>query len=168
MLLIAWIAGEGDPGWQTFDVWLAFEFPPLISNDPRENGSLLPAGTYSIVDSINPEFPLAAEVKDGDSTDGTPIILAKQDHTKQQNVRNQYAFYLFSSFRVLNVPCTQWKVTFTPETKHYSFQNVASESLAQTNWPPISSQTLIGSRSPAVLGTTSTWTVTTDRDGTFT
>ena len=106
MLLIAWIAGEGDSGWQSFDVWLAFEFPPLISNDPRENGSLLPAGTYSIVGSINPEFPLAAEVKDGDSTDGTPIILTKQGHTEQQNVRNQYAFYLFSGFRVLIVPCT--------------------------------------------------------------
>ena len=168
MLLIAWIAGEGDPAWQSFDVWLAFEFPPLISNDPRENGSLLPAGTYSIVNPIGLAIPLAAEVKDGDSTDGTAVILAQQDNTKKQNVCNQYGFYLFSGFYVLIVPCTQWKVTFIPETKHYSFENVASGSLAQTNWPPISSQTLIGSRSPAVLGTTSIWTVTADSDNTYT
>ncbi len=34
-------------------------------------------------------FLLAAEVEDGDSTDGAPIVLARQNPGRQQKVRNQ-------------------------------------------------------------------------------
>ena len=85
VLPTAWIAGAGDPARQAFDVWLAFEFPPLVSNVPRETSSLLPPGTYRIV---NPMFLLAADVEDGDSTDGTPVVLSRQNPDRQQKVCN--------------------------------------------------------------------------------
>ena len=163
VLPTAWIAGAGDPAHQAFDVWLAFEFPPLVSKVPRETSSLLPPGTYRIV---NPMFLLAAEVEDGDSTDGTPVVFSRQNPGRQQKVRNQDVLRVL--FVLKSFPCAQWQVSFTSETKHYTLQNVASGSFAQTKWPPIASQTLVGSRSPAALGITSTWTITTEGDGLYT
>jgi hypothetical protein len=98
VLPTAWIAGAGDPEYQAFDVWLAFEFPPLVSKVPRENASSLHPGTYRIV---NPMFLLAAEVEEGDSTDGTPIVLARQNPGRQQKVRNRDVLRLFFHFRAL-------------------------------------------------------------------
>ena len=86
VLPTAWIAGAGDPAHQAFDVWVAFEFPPLVSKAPREASALLPPGMYRVV---NPMFLLAAEVEDGDSTDGTPIVLSRQNPGRQQKVRNR-------------------------------------------------------------------------------
>lgn len=96
VLPTAWIAGAGDPAHQAFDVWLAFEFPPLVSKAPRETSALLPPGMYRVV---NPMFLLAAEVKDGDSTDGTPIVISRQNPGRQQKVRNRAVLHPF--FRVL-------------------------------------------------------------------
>jgi hypothetical protein len=100
VLLTAWIAGEGDPANQAFDVWLAFEFPSLVSKVPRENTALLQPGKYRIV---NPMFLLAAEVEDGDPTDGTPIVLTRQNPGRQQKVRNRGVLRLFFCSRVLNL-----------------------------------------------------------------
>ena len=99
VLPTAWIAGEGDPAHQAFDVWLAFEFPPLVSKAPRETSASLLPGAYRIV---NPMFLLAAEVEDGDSTDGTPIIVSRQNPGRQQKVRNRDVRRLFFRFPALN------------------------------------------------------------------
>ena len=99
VLFTAWIAGAGDPDNQAFDVWLAFEFPPLISKVPRENATSLHPGTYRIV---NPMFILAAEVEDGDSTDGTPIILARQNPGRLQKVRDRDVPRMFFRLCALN------------------------------------------------------------------
>jgi len=92
------IAGEGDPEHQAFDVWLAFEFPPLVSNLSRETASLLPPGTYRIVHLMF----LGAEVEGGDSTDGTSTVLGRQDPGRQHKVLNQDVLRLFLLLRALN------------------------------------------------------------------
>jgi len=82
----AWITGEGDPEHQVFDVWLAFEFPPLVSKLPKETASLLPPGTHR---TVNPMFLLGTEVEGGDSNDGTLIVLGRQNPGRQQRVGNR-------------------------------------------------------------------------------
>ena len=84
---------------QAFDVWLAFEFPPLVSKVPRENATSLHPRTYRIV---NPMFLLAAEAEDGDSTDGNLIVLARQNPGRQQKMRNRDVPRLFFRLCALN------------------------------------------------------------------
>jgi aldos-2-ulose dehydratase len=72
---VAWQAGFGEK--QSFDVWLAFEFPPLASVTEHGNTVIPPPGNYRVFNSAAPE--IAAAVKNEDSTDGTPIIGAFAD-----------------------------------------------------------------------------------------
>ena len=47
-LLSAWIAGNGDGVTQAFDVWLAFEFPPLIARSVRADAAALKDGVFEL------------------------------------------------------------------------------------------------------------------------
>ena len=47
-------------------------------------------------------FLLATEVEDGDPTDGTPIVLTRQNPGRQQKVRNRNVLRLYFRLRALN------------------------------------------------------------------
>jgi hypothetical protein len=69
----AWIAGPGDPDVeQKFDVWLAFEFAPLLARSIGLSAKVLPTGIYTVKSVTGQDYAI---VKDGDSTDDTPIVL---------------------------------------------------------------------------------------------
>jgi len=87
------------------------------------------AGLYHV---YNPMFKLAVAVKEGDSTDGTPVIAKKLGDGNDQ----------------------LWALSINPGTIFFSLRNIASGSLASVSWPPVNGQTLVGSRSQAILGVT--------------
>jgi hypothetical protein len=66
--LSAWIAGPGTS--QSFDVWIAFEFPALTAISLRDYATSPAPGLYALRHSSSS----AAAVKNGDSTDGAPVI----------------------------------------------------------------------------------------------
>ncbi|TFK62264.1 hypothetical protein BDN72DRAFT_890043 [Pluteus cervinus] len=137
----AWLAGPIGPT-QAFDVWIAFEFPPLGAAELRPNTIVPPPTTYLLRHATS---EIVATVRDGDSTDGTPIIGTPLDLSMQ-------------------APPQQWAVNVVTGTKTLTIENVGSGSFATTNWPPVSGQSLAGSRSLALLGITSNW-VFTEHDG---
>jgi aldos-2-ulose dehydratase len=89
--LLAWLAGseskkKGENFVQSFDVWLAFEFPPFIADVVTSTtGSLVPEGTYKIV---NPATQLTLTVKDGSSTDNTPLVASTDAQPVSLHTRN--------------------------------------------------------------------------------
>ncbi|THH03890.1 hypothetical protein EW145_g5922 [Phellinidium pouzarii] len=131
----AWIAGEGNPYKQSFDVWVAFEFPSFIAKvQVAEEANHLKPGIYFIIDSSS-RFPLS--LKDGSSTNGIPVILEPWDGSENQ----------------------RWECSVIPGTRVYKFKNLASGSAVTVAWPPAVNQSIIGSRSPARLDLTSAWTL---------
>ncbi|KAJ3755615.1 hypothetical protein EV360DRAFT_85752 [Lentinula raphanica] len=56
---------------QAFDVWVAFGLPPLISRTVQSEDKRPQDGTYRLV---NTSANIVAIVKDGDSTEGSPIV----------------------------------------------------------------------------------------------
>ncbi|KAK0244475.1 hypothetical protein EDD85DRAFT_945819 [Armillaria nabsnona] len=69
----AWIAGNGDPDKQKFDVWVVFEFPPFISLAKEANVGVPEPGTYRL---INAKAETTATVEGGDSTDGPSLMVS--------------------------------------------------------------------------------------------
>ncbi|KAK7040714.1 hypothetical protein VNI00_009620 [Paramarasmius palmivorus] len=130
----AWIAGDGR-GEQSFDVWIAFEFPSFVANvdvNP-ENVSLSP-GIYHIIDSATSR-PIAVE--EGKTADNTPVVL---------NSPGKFDY-------------ATWQVSRIAGTSFYTFRNISSGSSATSSWPPVDKQKVVGSRSPAAMNLTSAWTV---------
>ena len=66
---------------QAFDVWLAFELPPLISKVPRENATSLHPGTYRIVNPMFSPQRRRMEIQQ------TVISLSSQDRILEGNKR---------------------------------------------------------------------------------
>ncbi|KAJ3876870.1 hypothetical protein F5051DRAFT_453502 [Lentinula edodes] len=132
----AWIAGgRSGSSPQSFDVWVAFEFPPLIARREIHSEGVSPRdGVYRLV---NTSSNMVAAVRDGDSTDGTPIV------TQRSNGRLE----------------EMWRVNSVPGTNVFTMTNMASASQASVAWPPVAKQVLVGTRSHAVLNTTSTWSI---------
>ncbi|KAJ3982175.1 hypothetical protein F5890DRAFT_408747 [Lentinula detonsa] len=130
----AWIAGGKSSSPQAFDVWVAFEFPPLLSRSFQGEGVRPRDGVYRLV---NTSTDIVATVKDGDSTDGTPIVTR----------------------RSTGQPEEMWQVNLVAGTNLFTITNLASSSKASVAWPPVANQALVGSRSAAVLNTTSMWTI---------
>ncbi|KAJ3826741.1 hypothetical protein F5878DRAFT_619848 [Lentinula raphanica] len=130
----AWIAGGKTQDPQAFDVWVAFEFPPLISHTVQSEAKRPQDGTYRLV---NTSTNIVATIKDGDSTDGAPIVTQRSTGGEEE----------------------MWQVETVPGTNLFTITNSASTSKASAAWPPVANQTLVGTRSPALLNTTSLWTI---------
>jgi aldos-2-ulose dehydratase len=155
----AWLAGPGDPDvQQSFDVWLAFEFPPILAHGAGLNSITVPSpGIYAVQSSMFGDY---ATVREGNATDGTPIIATVIDNsqiTSQQRVSDDGPF--------LRPPetyrsCYQWIIESIPGTKFTTLRNVASTSFAMSLWPTVNGQRLVGSRSSSILGITSAWAMT--------
>lgn len=89
-LSAAWLAGPGYPVVQTFDVWLAFEFAPLVS-DAEISGAAKPKpGTYLIRDHGG----RYATVKGGDSTDGVAVVAVEPETTVRTGLQLPYSVSL--------------------------------------------------------------------------
>ncbi|KLO16290.1 hypothetical protein SCHPADRAFT_914154 [Schizopora paradoxa] len=137
----AWIAGDADENdnggqpEQSFDVWIAFEFPPFIADvKVAAMSRKLPPGRYQILDD---KTSIAISVRDSSSKDGSPIILDGDVEFKN----------------------TLWDVALISRTSFYTFQNLSSGSFAMCSYPPEKGQPIVGSRSPAALDLTSAWAV---------
>ncbi|PBK97961.1 hypothetical protein ARMGADRAFT_1076416 [Armillaria gallica] len=76
----AWIAGNGDPDKQKFDVWVAFEFPPFISLPKEANVKVPVPGTYRL---INAKAEATATIEGGDSTDGASLMVSRSNLADQ-------------------------------------------------------------------------------------
>ncbi|THU84404.1 hypothetical protein K435DRAFT_733201, partial [Dendrothele bispora CBS 962.96] len=132
----AWLAGDVGGGQrQSFDVWLAFEFPSLIAKSLRADMLFPSPGIYTLLCKANATQG-AASVQDSNSTDGTAIIGVEPNKEKADQ---------------------QWKIAIIAGTNAVTALNVGSGSFASSSWPPVSDQQLVGSRSLAVLGVTSNW-----------
>ncbi|KIJ51186.1 hypothetical protein M422DRAFT_58813 [Sphaerobolus stellatus SS14] len=138
----AWIAGPGDPSVnQSFDVWIAFEFPPILACPVEINAqtSTLSPGTYTVTSGMRGDY---ATVRNGDAIDGTPIIGT-----------------LGADGKV--APEQQWMLESVHGSSRFmTLRNVASTSFATSSWPPVDGQALVGARYIAVLGITSQWAAT--------
>jgi len=129
----AWLAGEGRPGaQQSYDVWAAFEFTPVLANTSSEQAAKPAAGTYKLT---NEAYGDSAIIKDGNSTDGALIL---SQRTGGANT---------------------WEVAYVVGTQTITLKNIVSGSFAMSSWPPVDGQHLVGSRYAAVLGITSSWIV---------
>ncbi|KAK0222088.1 hypothetical protein IW262DRAFT_1460408 [Armillaria fumosa] len=124
----AWIAGNGDPDKQKFDVWVAFEFPPFISLAKAANVRVLEPGRYRL---INTKAEAAAAVEGGDSIDGASLVVSRS-----------------------NLACQTWDLETIPGTNLYTLKSV---SFASSDWPVENGPKLIGTRSLAALGVTNSW-----------
>ncbi|KAK0503732.1 hypothetical protein EDD18DRAFT_1456907 [Armillaria luteobubalina] len=122
----AWVAGNGDPDKQTFDVWEAFEFPPFISLTKEANARVLESGKYRL---INAKAEAAAAVEGGDPIDGASLVVLPRS----------------------NLVCQTWDLETIPETNLYTLNSV---SFASSDWPVENGKKLIRTRSLAVLGVT--------------
>ncbi|KAH8087881.1 hypothetical protein BXZ70DRAFT_955522 [Cristinia sonorae] len=132
----AWLAGpRTEYGTQSFDVWIAFEFPPFVARSVRTD-ELFPRarGIYTLKNTGTGKAPT---VKDGDSTDGTPIVGVAAHAAGRKD--------------------EQWNLVPAAGTDACTLTNLASGSSATSNWPPFDGQRLVGSRTSAVLGITSNW-----------
>ncbi len=70
----AWLAGDGNPSPQRFDVWFAFEFPPLVVREEVVDERCLPApGSYNITHAAS---KLSLSVEGESTTDNTPLVLS--------------------------------------------------------------------------------------------
>ncbi|THG93231.1 hypothetical protein EW026_g7954 [Hermanssonia centrifuga] len=68
----AWLAGDGDPNSeQSFDVWVAFEFPSFETFSTPARPPAIKPGKYSILDPITQAVVI---LKDDNATDGTPVL----------------------------------------------------------------------------------------------
>ncbi|RDX48488.1 hypothetical protein OH76DRAFT_1483853 [Lentinus brumalis] len=125
----AWIAGNGDPVDQHFDVWFVFELPPLVARAKfAEEAHNFAPGTYRIR-HISSNYTLSVE--GGDSTDNTPLLL---DDANQK-----------------------WDVSELAGTHFHILTNGTSGSAATVAWPLEDGQEVVGSRTPARLDVTSSW-----------
>ncbi|KAA1475655.1 hypothetical protein DENSPDRAFT_932507 [Dentipellis sp. KUC8613] len=131
----AWISGEGDPKRQSYDVWVVFEFPPLIARVPSVAPKTLKAGRYR-VSSLSSQLDVL--VQDADSADNTPIILKTPAEKELQQ---------------------QWDIAKVPGTDLFTLRNVSSLSFATASWPLVSGQSVVGHRSLAVMDITSSWSI---------
>ena len=74
--LLAWLAGDKSPdGKQSYDVWVAFEFPSFDTFD----GSLTPAPVGNII--IKSDHRGFIGLKSESAIDGAPVLV---DHTPQE------------------------------------------------------------------------------------
>ena len=92
----AWIAGSAPT--QSFDVWLAFEFPPLTSVSLREASIIPTNGVYKLCSS---SAPISAAVKDADPKDGTLILGVHSDPSKTEQqvcIRTQSTLFEWPPF----------------------------------------------------------------------
>ncbi|KAK0487208.1 hypothetical protein IW261DRAFT_1652792 [Armillaria novae-zelandiae] len=126
----AWIAGNGDPDKQKFDVWVAFEFPAFISLAKEANVRALEPGRYRL---INAKAEAAAAVEGGDSIDGASLVVSRS-----------------------NLAGQTWDLEMILGTNLYTLKNV---SFASSDWPVENGQKLIGTRSLAALGVTTSWSL---------
>ncbi|RPD55164.1 hypothetical protein L227DRAFT_533730 [Lentinus tigrinus ALCF2SS1-6] len=135
----AWLAGDGDPADQRFDVWFVFELPPLIARAKvvNEAHNLAP-GTYRIRHASS-NYTLSVE--GGDSTDNTPLLV-DDEHQK-------------------------WTISVLTGTEFRILTNTISGSSATVAWPPEDGQEVVGSRTPARLDLTSSWALKAVQDNVF-
>ena len=81
----AWLAGPWKPGTeQSFDVWVAFEFPSFETYSKAIFPSTLASGQY-IVTEPSSEYSLG--IKDLDATDGARVMAYPPPLIKGQRVR---------------------------------------------------------------------------------
>lgn len=87
-LVVAWIAGTGKQGdKQSYDVWVAFEFTPVLASFIQTNAASLEVGTYQLInEAYSDDYVI---VKDGDSTDGAPVV-TKNKATEAEKVSMSY------------------------------------------------------------------------------
>ncbi|KAK0185763.1 hypothetical protein F5146DRAFT_191624 [Armillaria mellea] len=124
----AWTAGYGDSNKQKFDVWVAFEFPPFISIANEANVGVLERGRYRL---INAKAEATVTVEGGDSTDSASLVVSRSNLADQT-----------------------WDLETIPGTNLYTLKSV---SFASSDWLVEAGQKLIGTRSLAALGNTSSW-----------
>ncbi|KAK0184370.1 hypothetical protein F5146DRAFT_1075387 [Armillaria mellea] len=135
----AWLAGSGDEGEQKFDVWVAFEFPPFVARVTQTTAVAPDPGRYRL---ISTKTGASVAIKGGDSTDGTPLVLVASGPNNQT-----------------------WELeNITGSESLYTLQNV---SYASSDWPIMSGQRLIGTRSLASLEVTNSWSLISDDRQTF-
>ncbi|KAJ4480225.1 hypothetical protein J3R30DRAFT_3370961 [Lentinula aciculospora] len=130
----AWIAGGMSGSLQAFDVWVAFEFPPLLTSSFQGEALHPKDGVYRLVSkSTN----MVAAIENGNSTDGAPIVTQRSNGGQEE----------------------MWQVNSVAGTNVFTITNLDSTSKASVMWPPTTNQRLVGTRSLAVLNTTSTWSI---------
>ncbi|KAJ3711356.1 hypothetical protein C8R42DRAFT_648230 [Lentinula raphanica] len=119
-----------------FDVWVTFEFPPLISRTIQSQPELPKDSVYRLVDTPT---NFVAVIKDGESTDRAPIVTQRCMGGEEE----------------------MWQIEAMPgpSTNLITITNLASTSQASAGWPAVANQILVGTRSPAVLNTTSLWSI---------
>ncbi|SJL07214.1 related to Aldos-2-ulose dehydratase [Armillaria ostoyae] len=127
----AWIAGNGDPNKQRFDVWMAFEFSPFVARAIHSSARTPEPGRYRL---ISTKTAASAVIKDGNSRDGVPLVVVPP----QLSARNQI-------WELVNITGTD------------SWCTLKNVSYASSDWPIVRGQRLIGTRSLAMLGITSSW-----------
>ncbi|KLO04679.1 hypothetical protein SCHPADRAFT_840363, partial [Schizopora paradoxa] len=127
----AWMAGKRVED-ESFDVWIAFEFPPFVAIVESFIGELQD-GKYEIIHKSG----IAMSVKNADSKDGALVMLDAKAPSENK----------------------LWNVALLPGTPFYTFENRASGSFMLCNWPPQIGQEVTGSRSPAAMNFTSAWAV---------
>ncbi|KAF9265019.1 complex of bifunctional Aldos-2-Ulose dehydratase with the reaction intermediate Ascopyrone M [Marasmius fiardii PR-910] len=134
----AWLAGNGQK--QTYDVWVAFEFPSFetYSTPPA---IVLQPGTYIISPSSSSESSYLG-LKNEDASDGTPVLAFSETDHRQT-----------------------WNVSRVPGTDVYEFTHAVTGSLLCSRWPPVNQQHVVGTHSPANMGMTSRWTAHKDNNG---
>ncbi|KAJ3552120.1 hypothetical protein NM688_g4321 [Phlebia brevispora] len=131
----AWLAGDGDGDEQSFDVWVAFEFPSFGTYSPSPLPEVVKPGQRYVIQVPSTDRFIGLE--NGSSTDGT----------------------LAAAYRKPIVESQQWIVSRVPGTDLYEFVNVQTGSLLCAQWPPVQEQKIIGTHSPANMGITSRWVV---------
>lgn len=81
---IAWLAGEGEPDTpQSFDVWVAFEFPSFASYSTPSSKMNIKPGRYVV---LEPNTECALGIRDQDATDGAPVMAYSDSLIEAQKV----------------------------------------------------------------------------------
>lgn len=137
----AWLAGDGSPQPQSFDVWVAFEFPSFETYASPKPEMVIAPGQYTIK-FTNP-IDTILSLRDEDPTDGALVVGLLGEHSPPQ----------------------RWNVSRVPGTDMYEIANSVTGSLLCAQWPPIDNQLMVGTHSPANMGLTSRWAVSKNADG---
>lgn len=98
--LAAWLAGDGSPQPQSFDVWVAFEFPSFETYASPKPEMVIAPGQYTIK-FTNP-IDTILSLRDEDPTDGALVVGLLGEHSPPQRVGHdpclfQHAIISFNS-----------------------------------------------------------------------
>ena len=107
-ILLAWLAGDGNPHPQSFDVWVAFEFPSFETYSTPKPPTVLSPGQYVV------RFPevgnAVLSLHKEDPTDGTPVVGLLPHPSSPQRVTFHDSLFvqlhMLNNLVVESLPCS--------------------------------------------------------------